>query len=245
MVESLFESSSIIKHQASASSICHHINSTVSNFLLLYYFTCYCNELFIIFSNVLCMTLPCVACTAHEYKERGILTIVFVLWCNRNVIYWKSTLLGSWETRNESWPLLNPRAYPYTRERQISHSAWTSCFLPWNLRPATELSNNKNSQRKLYSHYGLEKKKNVRFVVFYYSRVDYSSHHRASRLRGGPLEIGGGGGENISVHEFFFFSRSCLQDFFFYMEGLVIFWGRNFPSRNSFGGELSPPSPDF
>ena len=166
MVESLFESSSIIKHQASASSICHHINSTVSNFLLLYYFTCYCNELFIIFSNVLCMTLPCVACTAHEYKERGILTIVFVLWCNRNVIYWKSTLLGSWETRNESWPLLNPRAYPYTRERQISHSAWTSCFLPWNLRPATELSNNKNSQRKLYSHYGLEKKKMLDLLCF-------------------------------------------------------------------------------
>ena len=47
VVESLFESSSIIKHQASASSICHHINSTVSNFLLLYYFTCYCNELVI------------------------------------------------------------------------------------------------------------------------------------------------------------------------------------------------------
>ena len=118
-------------------------------------------------------------------------------------------------------------------------------FSSWNLRPATELSNNKNSQRKLYSHYGLEKKKNVRFVVFYDSRVDYSSHHRASRLRGRPVEIGGGGGggENISVHEFFFFSRSCLQDFFFYMEGLVIFWGRNFPSRNNFGGELSPPPP--
>ena len=183
--------------------------------------------------------MPCVACTAHEYKERGILTIVFVLWCNRNVIYWKSTLLGSWETRNESWPLLNPRAYPYTRERQISHSAWTSCFLSWNLRPATELSNNKNSQRKLYSHYGLEKKQNVRFVVFYYSRVYYSSHHRASRLRDGPLEIGGG--ENISVQEFFFFSRSCLQDFFFLYGRSGNFLGRNFPSRNSFGGELSPP----
>ena len=191
------------------------------------------------------MTLPCVACTAHEYKERGILTIVFVLWCNRNVIYWKSTLLGSWETRNESWPLLNPRAYPYTRERQISHSAWTSCFLPWNLRPATELSNNKNSQRKLYSHYGLEKKKNVRFVVFYYSRVDYSSHHRASRLRGGPLEIGGGGGAKIfQCTNFFFLVEVACRIFFFYMEGLVIFWGRNFPSRNSFGGgNCHPPPP--
>ena len=70
VVESLFESSSIINHQASsikhqalsikhqASSICHHINSTVSNFLLLYYCTCYCNELFIIFSNVLCLVSP-------------------------------------------------------------------------------------------------------------------------------------------------------------------------------------------
>ena len=58
VVESLFKSSSIIKHQASASSICHHINSTVSNFLLLYYCTCYCNELFIIFSNVLCLVSP-------------------------------------------------------------------------------------------------------------------------------------------------------------------------------------------
>ena len=70
-----------------SSNICHHINSTVSNFLLLYYFTCYCNELFIIFSNVLCMTLPCVACTAHEYKERGILkaelrifSFVLIIW---------------------------------------------------------------------------------------------------------------------------------------------------------------------
>ena len=190
--------------------------------------------------------MPCVACTAHEYKERGILTIVFVLWCNRNVIYWKSTLLGSWETRNESWPLLNPRAYPYTRERQISHSAWTSCFLPWNLRPATELSNNKNSQRKLYSNYGLEKKKNVRFVVFYYSRVYYSSHHRASRLRGGPLEIGGGGGgENISVHEFFFFSRSCLQDFFFLYGRSGNFLGEKFPFQEFFWGGIVTPLPRF
>ena len=173
--------------------------------------------------------MPCVACTAHEYKERGILTIVFVLWCNRNVIYWKSTLLGSWETRNKSWPLLNPRAYPYTRERQISHSAWTSCFLPWNLRPTTELSNNKNSQRKLYLHYGLEKKKNV--------------SHRASRLRGEPLEIGGGGGRKYFSARIFFFSRSCLQDFFFLYGRSGNFWGRNFPSRNSFGGELSPPPP--
>ena len=64
LFSNLLQSSSIkhqassIKHQASASSICHHINSTVSNFLLLYYCTCYCNELFIIFSNVLCLVSP-------------------------------------------------------------------------------------------------------------------------------------------------------------------------------------------
>ena len=57
LFSNLLQSSSI-KHQASASSICHHINSTVSNFLLLYYCTCYCNELFIIFSNVLCLVSP-------------------------------------------------------------------------------------------------------------------------------------------------------------------------------------------
>ena len=62
----------------------------------------------------------------------------------------------------------------------------------------------------------LKRKKNVRFVVFYYSRVDYSSHHRASRLRGGPLEIGGGGGgrKYFSARIFFFLVEVACRIFF-------------------------------
>ena len=71
-------------------------------------------------------------------------------------------------------------------------------------------------------------------------------------IRGRPLEIGGGGGrENISVHQFFFFSRSCLQEFFFHVEesgklgwtACRNFFGRNFPCRNFFFQNCPPPPP--
>ena len=78
--------------------------------------------------------------------------------------------------------------------------------------------------------------------MFYYSRVYYSSHHRASRLRGGPLEIGGGA-KIFQCTNFFLVEVAC-RIFVFYMEGLVIFGGEiSLPGILLGGGELSPPPP--
>lgn len=79
--------------------------------------------------------------------------------------------------------------------------------------------------------------------MFYYSRVYYSSHHRASRLRGGPLEIGGGGAKIFQCTNFFFLVEVACRIFFFYMEGLVIFGGEISLPGILLGGELSPPPP--
>lgn len=78
--------------------------------------------------------------------------------------------------------------------------------------------------------------------MFYYSRVYYSSHHRASTLGGGPLEIGGGGAKIFQCTNFFLVEVAC-RIFVFYMEGLVIFGGEISLPGILLGGELSPPPP--
>ena len=47
---------------------------------------------------------------------------------------------------------------------------------------------------------------------------------KETKLRGGPLEIPGGGAKNFQCTNVFFFSQSWLQEFFFHVEGLHEFF---------------------